>query len=180
MQLVKVTLGAILFSFTAKIVFSHKVLANPKLELAEPACYMTLTDGRTINLNQLCTKTFREDSDSTNSLINLEQDADRDGISDALVDEVKRIESAQDKTAAIKDFFNRLPFSPKTRELLTQAEALKQRLAQTENEPELQQLSKQLQDLKQQMMHDPNYVRVNQALGSAQDVMTESSVGGHL
>lgn len=164
MQLVKVTLGAILFSFTAKIVFSHKVLANPKLELAEPACYMTLTDGRTINLNQLCTKTFREDSDSTNSLINLEQDADRDGIPDALVDEVKRIESAQDKTAAIKDFFNRLPFSPKTRELLTQAEALEQRLAQTKDKAEMQHIFEQHQYLKQQIMNDPNYVRVEQAL----------------
>jgi hypothetical protein len=164
MQLIKVTLGAILFSFTAKIVFTHKVLANPKLELAEPVCYMRLTDGRTINLNQLCTKTFREDSNSTNSLINLEQDADRDGISDALVDEVKRIESAQDKTAAIKDFFNRLPFSPRTRELLTQAEALEQRLAQTKDKAEMQQIFEQHQYLKQQIMNDPNYVRVEQAL----------------
>jgi hypothetical protein len=163
-QLMKVTLGAILFSFTTKIVLSHKVLANPNLELAEPACYMTRADGRTINLNQLCATTFREDSDSTNSLINLEQDTDKDGISDALVDEVKRIESAQDKTAAIKDFFNRLPFSPKTRELLTQAEALQQRLAQSKDKAEMQQIFGRLQYLKQQMMNDPNYVRVEQAL----------------
>lgn len=156
-QLVRVTFGAILFSFTAKVIFSHKVLA-------ELACYMTLADGRTINLNQLCEKTVRKDSDSANYLIDLKQDTDRDGISDALVDEVKRIESAQDKTAAIKDFFNRVPFSPKTQGLLTQAEALQQRLAQTKDKAEMQQIFGQLQNLKQQMMHDPIYVQVNHAL----------------
>lgn len=175
-QLAIVTFGTILFSFTVGVVFSHKVSSYPKPELAAPACYMTLADGRIMNLNQLCEKNFGEDSDSANSLIDLEQDADGDGISDALLDEIQRIRSAQDKTAATRDFFNRLPFSSKTRELLTQAEALKQRLAQTENELELQQLSKQFQDLKQQMMHDPNYVRVDQVLGSAQDVTIESSV----
>ncbi len=137
---------------------------------------MTLAYGRTMNLNKLCEKIFGDDSDSANSLIDLEQDADGDGISDALPDEVQRIKSAQDKTAATRDFFNRLPFSSKTRELLTQAEALQQRLAQAEEEPELEELTRQFHDLKQQMMHDPNYVRVNQALGSAHDVMVESTL----
>ncbi len=164
MKLLSFVLKSILSSFTAIIVFSYQDIASPKPEFATPVCYMTLASGRTMDLSQLCGKTFREANDNTNSLINREQNAGENITSDAPGDEMKRIEFAQDKDAAINDLFNRLNYSHKTRALLKQAEALQQQLFQTEDVAEKLQIIRQFQNLEQQMMQDPNYVGVDEVL----------------
>lgn len=136
MQLISFTLGAILSSSVEIVIFSYQAFASPQPKLAISICYMTLADGRTVNLSYLCGKTFRKANDSADSLIDLKQNR-------------------------TENLSNGLDYSSKTRALLTQVEALQQRLLKTVDEAEVLKIISQVGDLQKQMIFDPNYVGVD-------------------
>ncbi len=96
--------------------------------------------------------------------IDLTQDANSDGIPDALAAEVQRVAASKDKAAAIQDMVSRLPYSPETRALQKEAELLHAKLAQTKDPEQAKEIINQLQALSDQMMADPNYAKTIQAL----------------
>lgn len=155
--------AAVLTSFIAEATLTREASAVLKLDVDTPVCYMQTENGRTVNLSQLCANKPRV-ANTAKPLINLEQDANGDGTPDALAEEVKRIESAQDKDAAIKDFLNRLPYSPETRALQQQAEQLHSSLAQAQDTAQAQAVINQLRSIELRMMADLNYIRTTEGL----------------
>ncbi|MCX7855023.1 MAG: YiiX/YebB-like N1pC/P60 family cysteine hydrolase, partial [Anaerolineae bacterium] len=96
--------------------------------------------------------------------IDLQKDADRDGIPDALAMEVSRIAYSPDPTAAIASFVNRLPYSPRTRALQQEAERLQAQMAKAKSDEEARQILEKMRALSEEMMADPNYARTIQSL----------------
>lgn len=96
--------------------------------------------------------------------IDLQKDSDRDGVPDALATEVSRIIRSPDRMAAIADFVNRLPYSPRTRALQQEAERLHAQLAQAKSDEEAYQILEKLRALSDEMMADPNYAKTLQGL----------------
>ena len=156
--------AATLIAFINEATLIHQALAVPKPEVDTPSCYMQTEDGRRVILEQLCSKTPQDANQTQSTTIDLQQDANRDGTPDRLVEAVKRIESAQDKDAAIKEFLSRLPYSPETRALQQQAEPLHQQMAQAQNDTQARAIADRLRSLEQRMMTDPNYARTSEAL----------------
>lgn len=153
--------AAALAALISETTFIQQASAVPTSEIDTSSCYMQKEDGTSVNLDRLCGKT-PEGAKSTT--IDLQQDANNDGIPDGLVEAAKNIELAQDKDAALKEFFNNLPYSPETRALLQQAEPLHKQLANANNEREAQSIADQLRSLEQRMMTDPNYARTTVGL----------------
>lgn len=91
--------------------------------------------------------------------IDLTQDANQDGIPDALAREVALVATSKDKEAAIADMVNRLPYSPETRALQRQAQLLHQQLMQTKDEQTARKIIDELFVLSDKMMADPNYAK---------------------
>ena len=153
--------AATLAALISETTFIQQASAVPTSEIDTSSCYMQREDGISVNLDRLCGKT-PEGAKSTT--IDLQQDANNDGIPDGLVGAAKSIELAQDKDAALKEFLNHLPYSPETRALLQQAEPLHQQLANANNETEARSIANQLRSLEQRMMTDPNYTRTTAGL----------------
>ncbi len=110
--------------------------------------------------------------------IDLQKDADRDGIPDALAMEVNRIARSPDQMAAIASFVNRLPYSPRTRALQQEAERLQAQMAQAKSDEEARQILEKLRALSDEMMTDPNYVRTLQGLRTILGSRGKQSIGG--
>ena len=96
--------------------------------------------------------------------IDLQTDANRDGIPDALAAEVDRVARSPDKLAAIAELVKRLPYAPETRALQERAAQLQARLARAQDDQEAQRILGELRSLGEQMMADPNYARTVQSL----------------
>jgi hypothetical protein len=169
-----------LAALISETTFIQQASAVPTSEIDTSSCYMQKEDGTSVNLDRLCGKT-PEGAKSTT--IDLQQDANRDGIPDGLVQAAKSIELAQDKDAALKEFFNNLPYSPETRALLQQAEPLHQQLANANNDTESQLIADQLRSLEQRMMTDPNYAKTTvglQKMFVPADVGRSNETASHL
>lgn len=161
---VTTTLLTILTSLIAEAGFSHQLLAVPNSAANKQVCQMQTADGRTVNLDRLCGKSPEGANPAKPTTMNLEHDVNGDGIPDALVAEVKRIDLAKDKDAAIWEFISRLPYSAKTLALQQQAEPLHKQLSQAKDEAEAQAIVAQLRTLEKGMMADANYVRTMEGL----------------
>jgi len=99
-------------------------------------------------------------------LIDVQTDADKDGLPDALVTAVYAVAKAGDPMAAIKDVVSRLPYSDETHALQQKAEALHAQLTEKSDAAEAEQINAEIQDLTEQMAKDPNYTKTVEALQS--------------
>ncbi len=97
-------------------------------------------------------------------LLDVQTDADNDGLPDALVNEVNAIARAADPMGAIKELVSRLPYSKETLALQQQAEALYGQLTEKSEPTEAEQINTKIQDLGEQMMKDPNYAKTVESL----------------
>jgi hypothetical protein len=172
--------AAALAALISETTFIQQASAVPRSEIDTSSCYMQKEDGTSVNLDRLCGKTPERAKSTT---IDLQQDANNDGIPDGLVEAAKSIELAQDKDAALKEFFNNLPYSPETRGLLQQAEPLHKQLANANNEREAELIANQLRSLEQRMMTDPNYAKTTlglQKMFAPADVSRSNGTASHL
>jgi hypothetical protein len=176
--------AAALAALISETTLIQQVSAVPMSEIDTSSCYMQKEDGTSVNLDRLCGRTPKgAPKGAKSTTIDLQQDANNDGIPDGLVEAVKSIELAQDKDAALKEFFNNLPYSPETRALLQQAEPLHQQLANANNDTEAQLIADQLRSLQQRMMTDPNYAKTTvglQKMFVPADVGRSNETASHL
>ncbi len=96
--------------------------------------------------------------------LDMQTDANQDGVPDAFAQAVQAIATAKDPQAAIRDLMARIPYQPGTLKLQRQAETLNRRLARARTSEEAEQILAQLRTLRAKMEKDPNYVLALSAL----------------
>jgi hypothetical protein len=105
--------------------------------------------------------------DRSKVCIDLSQDADGDGLPDALVAAIDHIRNLapSKQNAAILDMVSRLPYSQRTLNLAAEAAVATLQLeACNPTDAQQNQLAKKLQSLLDAMMTDPEYVRAQEAI----------------
>lgn len=112
-----------------------------------------------------------QDAETPSKLINLEVDANHDGMPDELVTAIMAIDATaqqvQSATAdgalapnveqSIRSLISRLPYSDRTRSLQTKAADLQAQLNVAKNDTEIQSIVAELEQLENQLLEDPNY-----------------------
>jgi hypothetical protein len=93
---------------------------------------------------------------------NLDQGTKKNSIYEMLVDEIDKVASNENKESAIKAMVERIPYSPKIRELQKKAEELYTSLKGDENTSRA--VNAGMQDILTEMLKDPGYVEIQNNL----------------
>jgi hypothetical protein len=130
-----------------------------------PICYAEITGKGRINLDKLC------GVDRKSNLIDLNIDADGDGVPDQLLAVMKTFNKAmgsaktpQEYEAALQNMESRLPYSDRVRQLQAQQKNLQKQIGTVSNETQGQAIYRQLDSLQQEIFKDPSYTKVQEAM----------------
>jgi hypothetical protein len=133
-----------------------------------PLCYIELPRQSLINLDQLC----GVQTPQQQPVIDLNKDADRDGVPDELLaimrqfdQAMKTARSPQEYEAALQRLENRLPYSDNVKRLQAQQRSIQKQLATPKNDSQAQVLYRQLDNIMQQMYKDSSYIKIQEAMG---------------
>lgn len=132
----------------------------------QPICFVQLPGQSMRNLSGLCGV-----NDRPTAGIDLSIDADGDGISDQLLAEMQKFrsvmsqaKSAEEYSAALRNFESRLPYSNNVKRLQTQQQNLRDQLRQSPGGSQNSDLYRQLDQIQQQIFKDPSYTKVQQEM----------------